>query len=88
MAGFFPQEMFHWKYVVFHGVAVGLVRFPAQYILNRIGYSMDSFVGAVIGLTIALLLLFVHYGLFMTLELLIVFCLRCKSCRKRSLTTA
>ena len=77
--------MFHWQYILFHGVAVGIVRFPAEAILNKFGYRMDSLPGVALGLTIAIILLLLYYGIAIIIELLIVLFFRCRKCDHRRL---
>ena len=83
--GYFPAEMFHWRYAVFHGIAIGICRIPVFEVYQHWGYSMTSLRGGLLSLAIGIPLLLAWYGFAITLELLVVSQLRCKSCETRRL---
>ena len=82
---FFPKETFHWKFAIFHGIAISIIRFPAAAICEKLGFTTDSFGEVAFNLTIAVFLLFLFYGAAMIIESIFVRFYQCRKCGARRL---
>ncbi len=80
--GFFPERTFHPRYVIFHGVALGVSSCIMREILD---YKTDGFQGGVTMLGGCLVIMLVIYGLAVMLESFIVAARGCTSCRSHKL---
>src|SRR5215469_2053394 len=80
--GFFPERPFHPRYVIFHGIALGVSACIVRAILHN---KTEGFGAGMKLLGGCLVLLLLIYGLAVLLESFIVAARGCSSCRSHKL---
>ena len=78
--GFFPQQTFHPRYTIFHGIALGLAAVTAKEYVKRAGDAPEGWAGGLMSLAVAAVVLLVIYGLAIAIEVFIIAFLQCTAC--------
>jgi hypothetical protein len=83
--GFFPQPVFHFRYSLFHGVALGISSVSTKLAFRRIAYEADGAMGAIASLAACLAVLLLIYGLAVTVEACGVAAQGCNNCKSHKI---
>ena len=83
--GFFPQETFHIRWTVFHGIAVGICGIATREVFKSIGWSTEGWRNGLKSLGVCLLFLLAYYGIALTIEAMFVRRCKCHTCGEREL---
>src|SRR5882762_7752888 len=86
--GFFPKRMFHPRYAIFHGIALGVSSCVVHTFFDRMSYKTEGFRGGMAVLGACLVVMLVIYGLAVMLELFIVAARGCRGCRSHKMIIA
>lgn len=83
--GFFPERTFHPRYVIFHGVTLGVSSCIVRAILERMSCHAEGFRGGMIKLGGCLVVMVGIYGFAVMLETCIVAAHGCTNCRSHKM---
>jgi uncharacterized membrane protein YhaH (DUF805 family) len=86
--GLFPEPMFHWRYALIHGVALGVCGSATKLLFARFGYTTDEWRNGLASLGVCAVLLFGFYGVAVVAEAISVATRRCRVCGERGLHLA
>ena len=79
--GFFPAEVFHIRYAIFHGFTMGVSSVAVKVAFATLGYEPSGWSGAVLSFGTGVATLLIIYGLAVIIEQLIVVGRGCVQCR-------
>jgi hypothetical protein len=80
--------MFHWRYAVFHGVALGICGTATKLLFAGFGYTTDGWQNGLASLGVCAALLGGFYGVAVVTEAIWVATRRCRVCGRRGLHPA
>jgi DNA-directed RNA polymerase subunit RPC12/RpoP len=86
--GFFPEQTFHLRYAVLHGVALGVCGIFTRAVFAYIGYSTDGWRNGLASLGVCAALIIGFYGVAIMAEAVAVARRRCQECGGRGLHLA
>ncbi len=83
--GLFPEATFHIRYALFHGFAIGVCGVITRALFKRFGQTIEGWRNGLASLVVCALLVFVLYGVAVTVEALVVTRRPCRLCGERAL---
>lgn len=83
--GLFPEQLFHIRYAVFHGIALGACALATKALFARLGVATDGWRNGLASLAVCALFLLGFYAVAVFAEASLVARLPCRACGKRSL---
>ena len=83
--GFFPEQTFHAKYAIIHGVALGIASTTTKLLFHQFGFSTDGWRGGLTSLAVCAGILLLIYGFAVFAEAYYVAFCRCSTCGARTL---
>ncbi len=87
--GLFPEPMFHWRYAVVHGVALGGCGTATKLLFARLGYTTDGWRNGLASLGVCAVLLCGFYAVAVLAEAVwVAAACRCRACGGRGLHPA
>jgi hypothetical protein len=83
--GLFPEQTFHLRYAVFHGVALGIASVITKRLFERLEYAAEGGAGGLASLATCAVILLLIYGIAVIGEQCVMMSRRCSACSARSL---
>jgi hypothetical protein len=83
--GFFPEQVSDWKYIIFHGLAIGLCGTATRLLFQWLGQSISGWLKGLASLGVCAVLLACLYVGALLGEQVLVFNRRCRACGARGL---
>ena len=83
--GFFPEQVFHIRYAVFHGVAIGIASVCGKAYFERIDHIPEGWIGGLTTLAVGVAILLPVYAIAIAVEVSIVAFFTCAACGSRCL---
>lgn len=83
--GLFPEQVFDWRYVFFHGFALGTCGTATELLFRWFGHTTSGWVNGLASLGVCAALLSCLYSVALIAEAVLVYNRRCRECGQRGL---
>jgi hypothetical protein len=78
--GLFPEPAFHIRYVIFHGIALGICGISTKLLFARLGYTTDGWRNGLASLGVCAVLMLGFYGVAIIAEAFVMTVRPCRKC--------
>jgi hypothetical protein len=83
--GFFPEPVFHIRFTIFHGIALGICGVCTKSLFHAFGYSTDGWRSGIASLGLCAILMFGFYAVAVIVEMITVSTQSCRECGAKGL---
>lgn len=83
--GLFPEAPFHFRYAIFHGIALGVCGASTKLLFACLGYTTDGWRNGLASLGLCAALMLAFYGVAIVAEAIWAATLPCRECGRHGL---